>query len=121
MGSVAHQLDMTVRRSRAYGRVIRALESRSALDRLSSEDRDTLREAADTLVLAPTFDHDAQSAWAVARALLVSIRRDEFEPWIEQLADDLEDAGPAPIQVFATGALAPDGLAGLESERRTWR
>jgi hypothetical protein len=112
---------MTARRSRAYGRVIRALESPSALDRLSSEDRDRLREAADTLVLAPTFDRDARTAWADARALLVSIRRDEFEPWLEQLADDLEDAGPAPIQLVATSALASDGPAVGHAERRTWR
>ncbi|HYB30674.1 MAG TPA: hypothetical protein VEF89_29015 [Solirubrobacteraceae bacterium] len=94
-------------RSRAYGRVMRGLESRSALERLSSEARETLREAADTLVLARSTDGDSDAALAAARAVLVSIRRDQIEPWIEQLADDLEDAGPPPIALFATPAYLP--------------
>jgi hypothetical protein len=80
---------------------MRALESRSALETLSSEARETLREAADTLVLARSTDGHSHAALASARAVLVSIRRDEIEPWIEQLADDLEDAGPAPITLVA--------------------
>ena len=51
-------MDMTPGRSRAYGRVMRALKSRSALDRMSSEQRETLREAADTLVLARSTDDE---------------------------------------------------------------
>ena len=100
---------------------MRALESQSAVDRLPSADRDRLREAADTLVLAPTCDRSALSALAIARAVLVSIRRDHLEPWIEQLADDLEDAGPAPIQRFAMAAHTPDGPPAERAEGCVWR
>jgi hypothetical protein len=99
---------MTLMRSRAYGRVMRALESSSALERLSSEERDALREAADTLVLARSSDGESRAALAVARAILVSIRGDRLEPWIEQLADDLEDAGAAPITLVTMATLTPD-------------
>jgi hypothetical protein len=104
-------------RSRAYGRAMRALDSRSALERLSPEERETLRDAADMLVLARSSDTDSSAALAAARAILVSIRRDRIEPWIEQLADDLEDAGPAPITPFAT----PDLRATEQPPGRQWR
>ena len=73
-------MDMTPGRSRAYGRVMRALKSRSALDRMSSEQRETLREAADTLVLARSTDDESLAALAAARSVLMSIRRDEASP-----------------------------------------
>jgi hypothetical protein len=90
-------MDMTFRRSRAYGRVIRALESPSALTRLTPERRNTLREAADTLVLSRTGDSEAWAALASARAVLLGIRGDKLEQWVEQLADDFQDAGPDPL------------------------
>jgi hypothetical protein len=96
---------------------MRAIESRSALERLSSEERETLRDAADTLVLAHTSDGDSRAALAVARAILLSIQRDRIEPWIEQLGDDLEDAGPAPMAFFAT----PDHGPTARSQGRSWR
>jgi hypothetical protein len=111
-------MDMTPRRSRAYGRVMRALESRSALDRMSSEQRETLRESADTLALARSTDDESVAALAAARSVLVSIRRREAEPWIEQLADDLEDAGPAPIILVAMGTQASDELAATQTQGR---
>ena len=67
-----------------------------------------MREAADTLVLAPSSDHDARAALAAARGVLVGIRRDELESWIEQLADDLEDAGPVPINAVAVSLPTPE-------------
>ena len=112
-------MDMTPRRSRAYGRVMRALKSRSALDRMSSEQRETLREAADTLVLARSTDDESLAALAAARSVLMSIRRDEAEPWIEQFADDSEDAGPAPMILVAIGTQAPDELAATQTEGRS--
>lgn len=72
---------MTPRRSLAYGRVVRALKSPSALDRISIE----------------------------------------AEPWIEQLADHLEDAGPAPMRLVSMGAQAHAQLAAWQAERRVWR
>ncbi len=88
---------------------MRALRTPSAVDRLSAEDRDTLRETADTIVLAPDCTAEARMALAAARAVLLSIQRDEVEPWIEQLADDLEDAGPWLVDRLAMCPPVPDG------------
>ncbi|MBV9334736.1 MAG: hypothetical protein JO243_02495 [Solirubrobacterales bacterium] len=111
---------MTFMRSRAYGRVVRVLESPSALGRLSFEDRETMREVADTLVLARFNDRESHAALAAARSVLLSIRRDPPEPWAEQLADDLEDAGPAPIRLFARPADAPDAPAARHAQGPAW-
>ena len=92
---------MTRARSRAYGRVIRALESPFAQARLTAEQCDTMRDAADTLVLANASDDDARAALLDARTVLLSILRPGCDPWTERLADDVEDAGPATCQELA--------------------
>lgn len=84
--------------------MIRALESPSALARLSSESRHTLRDAADTLVLSRACDGEARAALACARAVLLGVRAARLEPWVEQLADDLQDAGPDPLNPAAAAA-----------------
>jgi hypothetical protein len=80
-------------RSRAYGRVMRMLDG-APPHRFSDDSRQLLREAADTLVLATRNDRSVQLACAVARSVLLTLGHSGLEPWIEQLADDLEDAGP---------------------------
>jgi hypothetical protein len=98
-----YQTCMTLGKSRAYGRIIRALDSHTALERMTAEQRETVREAADTLVLAEAHDHAARMALATARAVLLRARRSDCDQWIEQLSDDLEDAGAAtPIATLAT-------------------
>ena len=87
---------MTLRRSRAYGRIVRGLRTFAALERMTAEERGRLRDAADTLVLADFWDEATRVALASARAVLLRARTSDCEPWIEQLAADLEDAGPAP-------------------------
>jgi hypothetical protein len=87
---------MTLRRSRAYGRIIRALDSQAAIDRMTVDERERVRDAADTLVLAGAHDRAVRIALATARAVLLRARTSDCDQWIEQLADDLEDAGPAP-------------------------
>lgn len=62
---------------------------------MTAHERATVRDAADTLVLAAAHDHIAQMALATARAVLLRLRASDCDQWIEQLADDLEDAGPA--------------------------
>ena len=86
---------MTLGRSRAYGRIIRALDSSAARERMTADQRDALREAADTLVLASAYDHAVRMTLAAARAVLMRARTSDCDHWLEQLADDLEDAGPA--------------------------
>lgn len=85
---------MTRVRSRAYGRSVRALGAPGALRTLTSDQRDVLRDATDTLVLAPASDGATRTALAVVRAVLLSIPLERRAPWLEQLADDLEDTGP---------------------------
>ena len=92
---------MTRARWSAYGRVIRALESQLAPARLLAEQRDTMRVAADTLVLANASDEDTSAALLAARTVLLSILRPACDPWTERLADDVEDAGPATCQELA--------------------
>ena len=87
---------MNLRRSRAYGRVIRALDTPAALLVLTDDERQLLRDASDTLVLARGFDDDARTARADAHTVLLNVPVDELAPWLEQLAHDLEDAGPTP-------------------------
>jgi hypothetical protein len=100
---------------------MRALTSRSALEWLSSGERERLRHAADTLVLAGSCDGESRAALAAARAVLVSIRHDRIAPWIEQLADDLEDAGPAPVRLFAMPAHPADRPAAAQTQGTAWR
>ncbi|MBV9166379.1 MAG: hypothetical protein JO342_09510 [Solirubrobacterales bacterium] len=45
-------------------------------------------------MLSPTRDAGAYAALAAARVILVMIRREKVEPWVEQLGDHLRDAGP---------------------------
>jgi hypothetical protein len=63
---------------------------------MTAEQRQRLRDAADTLVLAASWDETTQTALATARAVLLRARISDCEPWIDQLAADLKDAGPAP-------------------------
>jgi hypothetical protein len=51
----------------------------------------------------------------------VSIRHDRLAPWIEQLADDLEDAGPAPVRLFAMSAHPADAPAATQTQGPAWR
>ena len=99
---------------------MRAIETQSAATRLTSEDRERLSEAADTLVLARASDTDARAALAAARAVVLRIRRDKVEPWIEQLAGDLEDAGPVPINRFTVSPHA-QGRPMKHAEGPAWR
>lgn len=89
---------MTAHRARAYGRVIRALRSSDRRD-LAPAHQELLREAADTLLFAPRPDEETRLALARARAVLLAIRASRFDPWLDQLADDLEDCGPAPLSL----------------------
>jgi hypothetical protein len=79
-----------------------------------------LREAADTRVLARSSDGESRAALAAARAILVSIRSDRLEPWIERVADDLEDTGPAPITRVTTATLTPDAPTVRKSQGSRW-
>jgi hypothetical protein len=81
--------------------VIRALDSPFAQTRLTAEQRDTMRDAADTLVLANACDDDACAALLDARTVLLSILGPGCDPWTERLADDVEDAGPTSCQALA--------------------
>ena len=92
----------------------------TAHDRLTRDQRDTLRETADTLVLAQAHDPDVVAALAAARAVLLNARRGKPEPWIEQLADDLEDAGPEPNGVLSL-VIKQAYPRRVEAERPTWR
>jgi hypothetical protein len=96
---------MTLRRSRAYGRVARALDSHAGLERMSTQQRDALRDAADTLVLATVYDDATQEALAAARALLLRARTSDCDQWVEQLATDLQDAGPVSPFVLSPAAI----------------
>jgi hypothetical protein len=87
---------MTVRRSRAYGRIVRGLRTSAALEQMTAERRERLRDAADTLVLADSWDETTRTVLATARTVLLRARTSDCEPWIDQLAADLEHAGPAP-------------------------
>ena len=86
---------MTYRRSRGYGRIVRGLRTSAALERMTADQRERLRDAADTLVLADFCDEATRLALASARTVLLRAWTSDCEPWIEQLAADLEDAGPA--------------------------
>ena len=85
---------MTRLRSRAYGRVVRALGAPGVLRTLTGDQRDVLRDAADTLVLVRACDGETRTALAVVRAVLLSVPLERRAPWLEQLPDDLEDTGP---------------------------
>jgi hypothetical protein len=103
---------MTVRRSRAYGRIVRGLRTSAALEQITAEQRERLRDAADTLVLADSWDETTRIALATAHAVLLRARTLDREPWIQQLAADLEDAGPAPPdQPLRAGDRPLDNLA----------
>ena len=70
---------------------------------MSDRKRDALRDAADTLVLAAVHDDATRSASAIAGAVLLKVQTSDNDQWIEQLATDLEDAGPgSPIGSAAT-------------------
>jgi hypothetical protein len=74
---------------------MRALESSAALERMTADQREALRDAADTLVLAQVHDNAARTALTTARAVLLSARTSDRDQWIEQRDADLEDTGPA--------------------------
>ena len=101
---------MTLRRSLAYGRIARALESSATLERMTADQRDALRDAVDTLVLAQVYDDAARTALATARAVLLRARTSDRDQWIEQLDADLEDAGPAPSIASSPTASAGRGV-----------
>ena len=73
---------MTRVRSRAYGRAFRALGAPGALRTLTSDQRDVVRDAADTLVLAPASDGSKRTSLAVARAVLLRIPIERRAPWL---------------------------------------
>jgi hypothetical protein len=89
---------MTNERTQAYGRVLRTLEEIGPT-KLHGDEQDRVREAADTLIFAVTFE-DAREALedldALAERLVASGR------WTEErtaeLAQDLLGCGPlAPV------------------------
>jgi hypothetical protein len=84
---------VNVKRSRAYGRVMWTLD-RAEPPRFTGESRQLLREAADTLIFATEYDRSVGNALALARAVLLTAHPAGYDPVIDQLADDLEDAGP---------------------------
>jgi hypothetical protein len=87
---------MTVRRSRAYGASSGDSRPSAALEQITARQRERLRVAADTMVLADFWDEATRVAIASARDVLLRARTGDCEPWIEQLVADLKDAGPAP-------------------------
>ena len=100
---------MNLRRSRAYGRVIRALDTPASLAVLTEDERQLVRDAADTLVLAPAFDDGAGAGLADARTVLLNVPTDELAPFLEQLAHDLENAGPGPPHPLASANMDASG------------
>jgi len=94
---------MNAQRARAYGRVARAVRGAHPGE-LSREQRRTLREAADTLIFADAHDEDVQRALDDAHAVLLAIGDD---PWIEQLAADLQDCAPSHFVPPVTSWLGP--------------
>ena len=80
---------------------MRALRSPRGLERLTRNQQDTLREAADIVLLASASDCDTEAALLDARTVLLSIVLAGCDPWVERLADDLEDAGPIVIDTLA--------------------
>ena len=92
---------MTLARSTAYRRVIEALESPPGLERLTSEQRGTLRGAAKTLVFANASDEETRGALQAAQMVLLSILRRGCDPWTERLADDVAGVGPATSEELA--------------------
>jgi hypothetical protein len=87
---------MTSERSNAYGRVTHALRDVGPTKLLPAE-RDTVREAADTLLFAETVDAPgAEEAVAAIRSLVDHL--ETTERWTperaQRLADDVLACGP---------------------------
>jgi hypothetical protein len=81
--------------------VIEARDNPRRLARPTSERRDTLRDAAKTLVFAPASDEETQDALQAAQMVLLSILRRGCDPWAERLAGDVARAGPATSEELA--------------------
>jgi hypothetical protein len=71
------------------------------MERLTDNQRDTMRDTADTLVLASACGGDTDAAMVAARTVLLSLVRPGCDAWVERLADDLEDTGPTVIDLLA--------------------
>lgn len=90
---------MTSERTQAYGRVMRTLEDVGPT-KLHGSEQDRIREAADTLIFAATFE-DARAALEDVDALcehLIATGR-----WTEERAAELAQ------DILACGPLAPVG------------
>jgi hypothetical protein len=57
-----HRGNETADRTQAYGRAMRALGSPQGMERLTDDQRDVMRDTADTLVLSSTCDSDTEEA-----------------------------------------------------------
>jgi hypothetical protein len=90
-------MDMTSERTQAYGRIVKTLDDVGPT-KLHEPEQERIREAADTLIFAATFE-DARAAMADADELcehLVATGR-----WTEERAAELAQ------DLIACGPLAP--------------
>jgi hypothetical protein len=97
---------MNAKRARAYGRVTRILRD-APRGAIAPEQQRALREAADELVFAEAYDESVRRALAEARRVLTALRRPEHDPWVDQLATDLEGCGPFAGHLAVTPAVGP--------------
>jgi hypothetical protein len=105
---------MTTERSQAYVRLMRELRSPEGMVRTTLDQREALRDAADTLVLAPATGPETHAALASARTVLVNLLAANFDPWLEDLADDLDRLGPTSERPAAPAVPPSPGVAGGE-------
>jgi hypothetical protein len=88
---------MTQSRTQAYARVIRTI-SEMGPAKLHPAEQDVIRETADTLIFAATFEDDPDANLAVDALAMLAGRLAESGRWteerVEQLVDDILSCGP---------------------------
>jgi hypothetical protein len=93
---------MTAERSQAYGRVMKMLADMGE-SKLHPNERELVRNAADSLLFAEDFEVDFDAQVALDDVRLLAERLVEADRWLVETADrlihDLGDCGPAPVPV----------------------
>ena len=98
---------MNADRAAAYGRVMKTLSDMGPT-KLQPSEQDLIREAADAMLFADDLETDAHARMAYNALQEMAERLVEADRWLfqtaDRLMDDIEQCGPAPVQVLAMAA-----------------
>ena len=98
---------MTESRTQAYARVVRTLGDVGPT-KLHAAEQELIRETADTLIFAATFDGDLAASEAVDALAVLAGRLATSGRWteerVEQLVDDILSCGPLDQPVLPLAA-----------------